>query len=378
MQSAPLECGEKKRREDETVHLSTDTRRTASFPRSCLCSLCLMLPFLLAAAVAHAGEITPVLRCPEPTAPAAQRSVPGPATATLALRAGDSGRSTAAARGAVRRAHDTSSSNGVLGDTAKGAAEVSTIMPGDTISVTVSRRPDLSCQVRVPREGNVMLPGAGAVRAAGRGAEELAREVARLLEARERLLEARVTVAVLSYGVRRAFVEGAVARPQSVDLPAEAELTLTQAVASCGGFAPDADRAGVRVTQKKRGEEPRVVVVDASRIAQSASPELDLHIEAGDTVYVPRREPVYVLGQVNEQGALTVPFEYPLTVSKAVAMSGGFTPYARQARVRVTRRTARGAETFRVDVGAILVGGDLEDDIELLPGDMVYVPERVF
>ena len=254
----------------------------------------------------------------------------------------------------------------------------STIMPGDTISISVLQRPDLSREVRVPRGGKVMLPGAGAVRVAGRGVEDLSCKVAQLLETKERLLDPRVIVSVVAHGVRRAFVDGAVANPQSVELPADTELTLTQAVANCGGFAPDANRAQVRITRREPGKEPHVIVVDTSKIAQGTSPELDTALESGDTIYVPRREPVYVLGQVTKQGALPVPFEYPLTVSKAVAMSGGFTPYARHSRVRVTRRTSRGVQTFHVDVGAILVGSKLDNDIELLPGDMVYVPERIF
>ena len=107
--------------------------------------------------------------------------------------------------------------------------DVYAVAPGDTISVSVLGREDLSCQVRVPREGNVMLPGAGVVRVTGRGVEELSARVATLLEANERLLKARVVVSVISYGVRRAFVYGATAGARAVDLPAEADITLTQA-----------------------------------------------------------------------------------------------------------------------------------------------------
>jgi polysaccharide export outer membrane protein len=264
--------------------------------------------------------------------------------------------------------------------TARGEATrgVYAVAPGDTIAVSVLGREDLSCQVRVPREGNVMLPGAGVVRVTGQGVEDLSARVAALLEANERLLKARVVVSVISYGVRRAFVYGAASEARAMDLPAETDITLTQAVASCGGFAPDADRARVRITRRKPGEEAQVIVVDASIIAEGETPELDPFLEPGDTVYVPRRQPVYVLGQVQKQGALPLPFEYPLTVSKAVALSGGFTPYARHGRVLVTRRTPAGVEKFSVDVGAILVAGELDKDLELAPGDTVYVPERVF
>ena len=69
-----------------------------------------------------------------------------------------------------------------------------------------------------------------------------------------------------------ATVPGAVAAAKSVELPAEADLTLTQAVASCGGFDPDADRAHVRVTRRRSREKPSVIVVDASRIAEGLAP----------------------------------------------------------------------------------------------------------
>jgi polysaccharide export outer membrane protein len=258
------------------------------------------------------------------------------------------------------------------------AEEVYRIAPGDTIAVTVLQRVDLSTQVLVPREGTVVLPGAGAVQAAGRGVEEFARDVAELLAARERLREARVVVSIVAYGSRKAFVFGGSAGAQAVDLPAETDTTLLQAVAASGGFAADADRARVRITRRPRGRPPLVIAVDARAISEGDTPALDPVLEPGDVVHVPRREPVYVLGQVKSQGALPIPFEYPLTVSKAVALSGGFTPYARRNRVSVTRRTAKGPQRFTVDAGAVLAGGDLDADMELEPGDMVYVPERIF
>lgn len=252
------------------------------------------------------------------------------------------------------------------------------IAPGDTVAVTVLRRADLSTQVMVPREGTVVLPGAGVVQAAGRGVEELARDVVELLAARERLRDARVVVSIVAYGSRKAFIFGARAGALAVDLPAERDTTLLQAIAASGGFAPDADRERVRITRRPSGRAPRVIAVDARAISAGDTPALDPVLRPGDVVHVPRREPVYVLGQVKRQGALPIPFEYPLTVSKAIALSEGFTPYARRNRVTVSRRTAKGVERFTVDAGAVLAGGDLDADLELEPGDMVYVPERIF
>ncbi|MHC5055928.1 MAG: polysaccharide biosynthesis/export family protein [Planctomycetota bacterium] len=256
--------------------------------------------------------------------------------------------------------------------------DVYRIAPGDTIAVTVIERADLSTQVLVPREGTVVLPGAGVVQASGSGVEDLARDVAALLAARERLRDARVVVSIVAYGSRKAFIFGSGAGAQAVDLPAETDTTLLQAIAASGGFAADADRERVRITRRPSGGAPRVITVDARAISSGEAPALDPVLEPGDVVHVPKREPVYVLGQVKQQGALSIPFEYPLTASKAIALSGGFTPYARHNRVSVSRRTAKGVERFTVDAGAVLAGGDLDADMKLESGDMVYVPERIF
>ena len=251
------------------------------------------------------------------------------------------------------------------------------ITPGDTVSILVSERPDLSFQVKVPLEGNIVLPGAGTVTAAGLGVEELSARITQKLKAEAKLVEPRVAVSVVAYGVRRAFVYGEVERPQAVDLPAEIALTLTQAISTCGGFSVDADRERVRITRRRGADGATLREVDAKNIAESDEAELDPVLEPGDTVYVPQREPVYVLGQVESPGAIKLPFGYPLTVSKAVAIAGGFSKFARYTRVRITRRTAEGIERYTVDLGDVLEG-QLDKDMELLAGDTVYVPERVF
>lgn len=252
------------------------------------------------------------------------------------------------------------------------------IRPGDMIRIIVAERPDLTLQIRVPLEGRIMLPVTGSVEVTDRGVEEVAKDIAHRLETEARLVDARVAVSIVDYGVRRIYLGGSVSRPQAVDLPAEVPLTLMQAISSCGGFREDADREKVRITRRRRGEAPEVIVADMERIAEGDAPELDPVLEPGDTVYIPAREPVYVLGQVGKAGAYPVPYGYPFTASKAIALAGGFTKFARYTRVRITRRTPEGVRQFVVDIGAVLAGGKLEEDIELRAGDTVYVPERVF
>lgn len=88
---------------------------------------------------------------------------------------------------------------------------------------------------------------------------------------------------------------------------------------------------------------------------------------------------VYLGGRGVRTGALEIPNDEVLTVSKAILRVGGFTEYADKKNVKITRKTAGGGDqNFMVDVEAILDRGKSDGDMQLLPGDVVYVNERLF
>lgn len=92
------------------------------------------------------------------------------------------------------------------------------------------------------------------------------------------------------------------------------------------------------------------------------------------------RGKVYLVGPVRSPGPLEIPSDEVLTLSKALLRAGGFTDFADQRRVKVTRKpvTAAGVnENFTINVEEILKKGKTETDLPLEAGDLVYVPERM-
>lgn len=89
---------------------------------------------------------------------------------------------------------------------------------------------------------------------------------------------------------------------------------------------------------------------------------------------------VLVLGQVGKQGKLPLPPEATsMSIVEAVTGAGGFTRIAKSDAVRVTRKDDSGAErVFTVDVEKLLAGRSGAEPFQLQPGDVVFVPERVF
>jgi polysaccharide export outer membrane protein len=83
------------------------------------------------------------------------------------------------------------------------------------------------------------------------------------------------------------------------------------------------------------------------------------------SVEMDRYRPVFVMGEVGAAGQYS--YVPGLTVQKAIAIAGGFSPRANQESVDITR-----------DINGKVMTGRVVTSDPLLPGDTVYVRERLF
>jgi polysaccharide export outer membrane protein len=75
---------------------------------------------------------------------------------------------------------------------------------------------------------------------------------------------------------------------------------------------------------------------------------------------------------------MEIPFNEKFTVSKAILRAGGFADFANERKVLVTRPQEDGTtETITVDVKEVIEDGRQDLDIEVLPNDLIRVPERL-
>ena len=80
-------------------------------------------------------------------------------------------------------------------------------------------------------------------------------------------------------------------------------------------------------------------------------------------------------GQVGRPGKYEL--RSPTTVAEAVAVAGGFTEQSRHSQVVVFRTISDGVvEAHVLNVKAMLASRNLEEDFELKPGDMLFVPQN--
>jgi polysaccharide export outer membrane protein len=83
---------------------------------------------------------------------------------------------------------------------------------------------------------------------------------------------------------------------------------------------------------------------------------------------------ISVFGQVNKPG--TFPYEEGMNVVEGISRAGGFTSMARPNDTTVTRVVSGAERKFKVPVEAI--GQGRASNFILRPGDIIFIPERIF
>jgi polysaccharide export outer membrane protein len=286
--------------------------------------------------------------------------VDAPAAATLpaeVAKAGEPGADVAALNSSLFR---RAASAGAPGDLPLGE--------GDLIEISVVDLPELSGRrVRVPRQGNVSLPLLGEVPVSGRTAADVEADVRGRLE-NKYMHDPQVSVFVHERRSQRVSVLGAVKKGGVVELTGR--LRLADALALAEGLTDDADQVVYLFRRAPRDMVARaagapnpggagsaggaeiadvMTTIDLEAIA-NGSEELNVLLEAGDVIQVPRAGSVYVGGSVVKPG--TVQLKGRTTLQQAVVAAGGPTNVAAWGDVRLYRRKPDGqveVRTFDLD-----------------------------
>jgi polysaccharide export outer membrane protein len=82
---------------------------------------------------------------------------------------------------------------------------------------------------------------------------------------------------------------------------------------------------------------------------------------------------VYVIGAVTTQGP--IPYSYRMSVMQALSEAGGLTDFAKRKQIYVLRN--EGGKEYRLpfDYTAVIKGEKMEQNVQLIPGDTLVVPQ---
>jgi polysaccharide export outer membrane protein len=238
--------------------------------------------------------------------------------------------------------------------------------PGDVMDVTVTSHPGYDRSIIIQPDGKIFFPVVGEVTAAGLTVPRLRETLLAGLETQLNRPDLTISLREIRSAVNRVSVLGAVRSPNVMDL--QPRWRIMEALAAAGGPAANADLTRVTVTRANQ----RVITVDLAPAARSGRAENNLELEPGDLIIVPEgaRPTVLVLGEVVKPSSYSL--ELGSKVMDALSLAGGATPNADLHSATIARLGEEGL--IRVDLGAVLISGDLDKNVPLQAGDTLYVP----
>lgn len=230
------------------------------------------------------------------------------------------------------------------------------LAPGDVVNVKVFNEPELSVEnLRIPGNGVISYPLLGRIDTQNHSVATLEKHLTALL-LNGYLKKPEVSITIAEY--RPFFVKGDVEQPGRH--PFTEGMTLEQALSVAGGSTELGEATRISVNRFDGG----TIEVD----------NIGIPIRPGDVITV-RRDAlseaainyIYLYGEVNKPGGYE--FRTGLTIEKAVAMAGGFTPRASKRKIDISRYTEGQGPHTMDGVGLTA---------EIMPGDVITVGESWF
>ena len=246
------------------------------------------------------------------------------------------------------------------------------IGPEDVLKIQVWDNSDLERKVQVSREGTFSFPLIGTVKASGLSVAQLEEELIKRL-ADGYLINPHVTITIEEYKNKKVFVLGEVHKPGAY--PLTGRTGLLDIISQAGGQTEDAadEIIIIRPQNNLKKERPtlpnevgkeEIITLNLYRLMRGDL-TLNIDLQKGDTVFVPKMNYFYVYGEIAKPGRYEL--ETGITVLKGIAMAGGLTEKASKWRIKIIREK----DGARIEIKAKM-------DQLLEPEDIISVPESFF
>lgn len=276
-----------------------------------------------------------------------------------------------------------------LAATEEPAARGYILAADDAITVHVADVAELDSKalgvVRIDHQGNIRIPLAGRMKAAGLTVEGLEKEIAVHLS--KLMNDPQVSVAVAEYRSHPVSVLGSVRSPGVYQV--SGRKTLFEVLSLAGGLNPDASNkinltrqvaAGplpLPRTNKDKSGEYYIGELNVRSVMEAKNPQENIDVLPNDVITVPKAELVYVVGAVKRPGGFPLAEKEQISVLQAVSLAEGLDRVAGAKRARILRQLTPGAERteLNVNVGEILNGR--ARDISLQANDILFIPTSV-
>lgn len=159
------------------------------------------------------------------------------------------------------------------------------IGPGDDLQIFVWQNPDLSVTVPVRQDGKVSTPLVEDMRAAGKTASDLARDIEKVLSEYVRSPKVNVFVLHALSALSQVKVTGQVKVPQA--LPYHEGMTVLDAVLAVGGLTDFAAGNRAKVVRTLGGQEQEIKI-RLDKLLENGDMSQNLALRPGDVLLIPQ------------------------------------------------------------------------------------------
>ena len=258
-----------------------------------------------------------------------------------------------------------------------------TLGPNDQITLFVADLDEISNKpLRIDMRGDLNIPLAGRVHAAGLTADQLEGEIEQQLK--KAVKEPHVVVNVSEFRSQPVSILGYVGTPGVHQL--EGRKTLFEMLSLAGGLRIDAGYS-VRVTRNLRwGRIPladakddpsgqfSVASVSVKDIMNGTNPAENIVIKPEDTITVPKADLIYVIGSVKRPGGFVMGQDQTISALQILSLAEGLDRVAAGEKARVMRTVPGQPNRTEIAINLKKLMAGKIPDVQLRSDDILFVP----
>jgi polysaccharide export outer membrane protein len=236
--------------------------------------------------------------------------------------------------------------------------------------------------IRIDTRGNIVLPVAGRIQAAGLTVEQLEKAIA--LRLKSVLQDPQPSVSVFEFRSQPVSVLGSVKTPGVHQI--RGKKTLFEVLSLAGGLNPDAGYQIFITRAKKAGPLPlanaaddssgtfRVASVSVRSVMDARNPMENIEVLPEDVISVPKADLVYVVGAVKKSGGFVLAEKEKISVLQALSLAEGLDRGSAANKSKILRAVPNSDTRIEIPVDLKLIMAGKKEDLGLRADDILFIP----